>query len=111
MDTKPDISSRQDIQHLLEIFYDKVKSDDVIGIIFTQIVPINWEHHIPLITDFWETILLDNPVYKSNAMEKHFRINEIYPLKKQHFDAWLRLFHNTVDQLYAGPVADLAKVR
>jgi hemoglobin len=61
--------------------------------------------------DFWETILLDNPVYKSNAMEKHFEINKLIPLKKKHFDAWLSLFNETLDEYFTGPVADLAKKR
>lgn len=110
MDTK-DISSRADIQLLMEHFYEKVKRDDTIGIIFNEIVPLDWDHHIPLIVDFWETILLDNPVYKSNAMEKHFAINRIFPLKKEHFDAWLALFYPTIDENFNGPVADLAKKR
>ena len=61
---KPDITNRTDIEKLIILFYEKVKKDTVIGFIFTDVVPINWEHHIPLIVDFWETILLDNPVYK-----------------------------------------------
>lgn len=110
MDIK-DIGSRQDILLLMERFYEKVKLDPVIGIIFTRIVPLDWDHHIPLIVDFWETILLDNPVYKTNAMEKHFAINRIYPLKKEHFDAWFSLFFSTVDENFIGPVASLAKKR
>lgn len=110
MDIK-DISSRADIQLLMVQFYESVKVDDTIGIIFTEIIPLDWDHHIPLIVDFWETILLDNPVYKSNAMEKHFAINRIYPLKQEHFDAWLTLFFLSVDRNFKGPVADLAKKR
>lgn len=110
MDIK-DISTRKDIQLLMEQFYEKVKRDATIGIIFNEIVPLDWDHHIPLIVDFWETILLDNPVYKANAMEKHFDINRLYPLRKEHFDAWLRLFFSTLDENFQGPVASLAKKR
>jgi len=107
MDTK-DISTRADIQMFVEKFYEKVIMDDTIGIIFTKIIPLEWDHHIPLIVNFWETILLDNPVYKSNAMEKHFTINHVYPLKKKHFDAWLSLFNETIRKNFRGPVAELA---
>ena len=110
MDIK-DIDSRGDIEMLIKHFYEKVLKDDTIGIIFNKVVPIDWDHHIPLIVDFWETILLDNPVYKSNAMEKHFHVNKIYPLKKEHFNAWLHLFTVTTDQYFKGPVAELAKKR
>ena len=72
---------------------------------------MNWETHIPLITDFWETILLDNPVYKKNAMEVHYDINRKLPLKVEHFESWLQLFNNTIDELYQGEKANLAKTR
>ena len=72
---------------------------------------MNWDHHIPLIVDFWESILLDNPVYKNNAMAVHYEINKKYPLEQKHFDAWLHLFTTIIDKMYAGPVTELAKKR
>lgn len=108
---KPDISNRTDIEQLIILFYEKVKKDTVIGFIFTDVVPINWEHHIPLIVDFWETILLDNPVYKKNAMEVHYDLNKKLPLKKEHFESWLNLFFTTLDELFEGKIATLAKTR
>ncbi len=108
---KKDISSRQDIEQLIIAFYEKVKPDPTIGFIFTEIIPINWEHHIPVIVDFWEGILLDNPVYQKNAMEVHYHLNNQIPLQKVHFETWLTLFRSTVDELFEGKVADLAKTR
>jgi hemoglobin len=108
---KPDISSRADIEKLIVLFYDKVKKDTTIGFIFTDVVPINWEHHIPVIVDFWETILLDNPVYKKNAMEVHYDLNKKLPLKKEHFESWLNLFFTTLDELFEGKITTLAKTR
>ncbi len=106
-----DISNRKDIEILIIQFYEKVKPDPTIGFIFTKLVPINWEHHIPMIVDFWETILLDNPVYKKNAMEAHYDLNNKIPLQKIHFDTWLSLFTTTVDELFIGKIATLAKTR
>ncbi|CAN5540747.1 group III truncated hemoglobin [soil metagenome] len=108
---KADITSRADIQTLIEKFYDKVKPDPVIGFIFTKVVDMHWEMHIPVIVDFWETILLDNPVYNKNAMEVHYTLNKKIPLQKIHFETWLSHFNATVDELFAGPVAELAKTR
>jgi hemoglobin len=106
-----DISSREDILTLLIQFYERVKADDLLGIIFNEVIPLDWDHHIPLIADFWETILLDQPKYKDNAMEKHFVIHQLYPLSKFHFERWLLLFNTTLDEQYTGPVAILAKKR
>jgi hemoglobin len=111
MDTKKDITTRADIEKLVVQFYEVVKKDPTIGFIFTGAIPINWEHHIPLIVDFWETILLDNMVYKKNAMEVHYDLNKKIPLKKEHFASWLLLFYNTVDELFTGKIATLAKTR
>ena len=108
---KKDISSRADIEQLIMLFYDKVKQDATIGFIFTEVVPINWEHHIPVIVDFWEAILLDNPVYTKNAMEVHYDLNKKQPLQKAHFDSWLHLFTTTVDELFEGKIANEAKIR
>ncbi len=108
---KKDIKTREDIEKLMRSFYEKVSDDKTLGIIFTEIVPLNWEHHIPLITDFWETILLDNPVYKNNAMEVHYTLNKIFPLQEKHFTAWLHLFNSTLDEMYEGKIALLAKKR
>lgn len=111
MKGQKDISSRKDIELFIRSFYEKVIADETIGIVFTEIVKMDWDHHIPLITDFWETILLDNPVYKNNAMEVHYHINKLFPLQKIHFDAWLHLFNVTLSEMYQGPVADMALKR
>ena len=108
---KTDISSRADIEKLVLQFYERVKADETIGFIFTEVAQVNWEKHIPIIVDFWETILLDNPVYTKNAMEVHYDLNKKVPLQKEHFNSWLHLFTTTVDELFEGKIATLAKTR
>ena len=108
---KADISSRADIEKMVLQFYEAVKADKTIGFIFTHVVQVNWEKHIPVIVDFWETILLDNPVYTKNAMEVHYDLNKKLPLQKEHFSSWVHLFTKTVDDLFEGKIATLAKTR
>jgi hemoglobin len=106
-----DIECRKDIEKLMIHFYEKVKIDNTIGFIFTDVIQLNFEHHIPIIVNFWETILLDNPVYSNNAMEVHHQLNKKIPLQKIHFNAWLALFNHSVDELFVGQKATLAKTR
>jgi len=106
-----DIETRADIEDFIKAFYEKVKVDPTIGVIFTRVVQIDWDHHIPVIVDFWESILLDNPVYNRNAMAVHYDLNKKYPLEKKHFDAWLELFNETLNEKFTGPVTALAKKR
>lgn len=104
-----DIQSRTDIELLMTAFYEKVKKDDTIGFIFNDIAKVNWEHHIPIITDFWETLLLDAASYSKNAMAVHYTLNRKVPLEEKHFQRWLQLFDETVNELFSGNVAALAK--
>lgn len=108
---KGDIAGRTDIEKMVVLFYEAVKKDETIGFIFNDVVKMNWEKHIPVIVDFWETILLDNPVYTKNAMEVHYDLNKKIPLGKEHFSSWVHLFIKTVDDLFEGKTAALAKTR
>ena len=51
---------------LVDEFYKKVLKDEVIGYLFTEVVELSWDKHIPVMYDFWETVLLGNMKYKGN---------------------------------------------
>lgn len=108
---KSDIENRKDIELLMNSFYEKVKPDPVIGYIFTDVMKVNWEHHLPLIYDFWENTLLYTGNYNGNLVEIHRRINNAILLKPEHFKRWTDLFCATVDELFEGEKAFLAKQR
>lgn len=103
-----DIESRADIEHLIDYFYSQVKTDSLLGYIFNDVAKVNWEEHTPVIVDFWETILLDNPVYRKNAMEVHYILHQKTTFTAAHFERWLLLFRSSVQTLFRGPRADLA---
>jgi hemoglobin len=106
-----DLGTRKDIETLMNAFYSKALTDDVIGYFFTEVVPLNMEVHMPLIVDFWETVLLGKAAYKGNVMQVHQHIHHLSAFKEAHFARWVYLFHQTVDELYAGDHAELAKQR
>ena len=106
-----DIRSREDIERLVKEFYSKVRANDKLGYIFDDIMKIDWDYHIPILVDFWESILLDTGAYTRNAMGEHFKVNQKVKLEPLHFTTWLELFDSTVDELFAGEKADLAKRR
>jgi hemoglobin len=108
---KTDIENRKDIQLLVNRFYDKVKADPVIGFIFNDIMRVNWEKHLPVMYDFWENTLFYTGGYIGNPMEIHRRLNHVIPLSADHFQRWTHLFTSTVDELFAGEKAVLAKQR
>ncbi len=108
---KKDIASIKDIELLVNSFYEKVKTDETIGHIFTGIVKVNWEKHLPVMYRFWENSLFYTGTYEGNPMELHKHLHHIAPLKKEHFERWTILFTDTVDELFEGKTASLAKQR
>jgi len=108
---KNDIRFRSDIELLIGRFYDKVQADPVIGYIFNDIAQVDWPKHLPVMCDFWEFLLLQGKNYQGNPIEKHLALHAKHPLTAEHFDRWLELFQKTVEELFAGPVADDARFR
>lgn len=107
--TKPDISTRADIEKLVTTFYDGVTADPLIGFIFNDVMKVDWSVHLPIMYDFWETQLLDAEKYNRNAMGVHFEVNRRIKLEESHFNRWLELFTGTIDSLFEGKVAESAK--
>ena len=109
---KHDITNRAGIKALIDLFYEKVRADEVIGYIFNDIAQVDWEHHLPVMYQFWGFLLLDLPdAYRGNPIQKHFDLHARHPLKAAHFDRWLQIFQSNVDELFEGPTADQAKFR
>ncbi len=108
---KKDIENREDVKLLINRFYDKVKADPLIGFIFNDVMKVNWELHLPRMYDFWENTLFYIGGYTGNPMEIHRRLNQIVPLSAEHFQQWTNLFTSTVDEIFSGEKAELAKQR
>lgn len=114
MTTKPDLDTRSAIDRLMVAFYAKATTDDLIGEFFTDVVPFDLRHHLPIIGDFWESVLLNTQAYRvhnRNPLQLHAQLDALEPLEPAHFDRWLELFRTTVDELFAGPRAEYAKSR
>ena len=110
-DLKNDIADREDLLRLLEVFYKKIFADPSISYIFTEVAHMNIEEHLPVIADFWETVLFQKNIYTKNAMQVHVILNQKTPLTPDHFNTWLKYFNETVDELYAGVNAFAIKQR
>ncbi len=108
---KKDIETRDDIELLVNNFYDKIKADETIGYIFTDIAKVNWEKHLPIMYSFWENSLFYTGSYEGNPMELHKHLHRLMPLTTEHFKQWIKLFNSTVDELFEGKQAKLAKQR
>ena len=97
-----DIENKQDIELLINEFYKKVMADPFIGPFFTKVAHFSWVIHIPIMVSFWETILLGTITYKGNPMIKHIELNKLSPLKQSHFERWLTLWEETINESFTG---------
>ena len=108
---KKDITNREDIDLLMHTFYKRLLEGNTISYIFTDVVKIGLQTHIPIIADFWESILFHRNVYNNNSIKIHLDMNRKTPLLKHHFDTWIRKFNECVEELFEGSVATMAKER
>ncbi|MCO4813509.1 MAG: group III truncated hemoglobin [Flavobacteriales bacterium] len=99
-----DIRTNKDVELLVNTFYSKVVEDDILAPFFKN---LDFNIHMPKMISFWAFVLLDEAGYKTDVTEKHMKMR----LKKEHFDQWLLLFNETVDTLFKGEKAELAKQR
>jgi hemoglobin len=104
-----DIEDRADCERLVRTFYGRALTDPVIGFIFVDVARLDLEEHVPRITSFWETILLGAQSYGGGAFRPHAVLNMKVRLRAGHFERWLWLWRTTVDELFVGERAELAK--
>src|SRR3954470_3044704 len=104
-----DIESRADCERLVRAFYGRALDDPIIGFIFVDVAKLDLEAHVPRITSFWETILLGGRSYSGGAFRPHAQLHAKVRLREGHFTQWLNLWSRTVDELFAGERAELAK--
>jgi hemoglobin len=108
---KRDIENRSDLEKILAAFYEQAFKDDLIGRFFTEVVPLDLTTHLPVITDFWEAVILNKHTYRKNVMEIHQHISQLSPIKKEHLDRWVHLFTQTIEAHFEGAKATLMKQR
>ena len=107
MENRKQIESRDEIQTLVHEFYAKVRKDALIGPIFEDVAKVDWDEHLPKLVNFWSDLLLGEDTYRGRPFPPHIPLN----LQAQHFERWLTLFLQTVDENFYGLKADEVKKR
>ena len=110
MEVPGDIVDVADVEVLVRRFYRAAIPDPTLGPVFDGF-GVDWSVHIPKLVDFWALRLLDRPGYMGNAVGAHQPVLERCGFGAVELDRWLELWGETVDELFAGPTAELAKER
>ena len=104
-----DIQNQNDLYLLVDEFYKKLLSDDSISYIFTDVVKIKIEEHLPILVTFWSQAILGTGGYTKNLTQIHLDVNDKEHLTPELFKIWLNHFNNSVDENFKGEKAEQIK--
>lgn len=83
------------IHRLVHGFYARIRTDEVLGPIFSRVIGENWDPHLAKMCDFWSSVMRMTGRYKGNPMLAHIRLKMVRP---EHFERWLSLFRESADE-------------
>ncbi|MCH5599778.1 group III truncated hemoglobin [Niabella ginsengisoli] len=102
-----DIENINDIKLLVNSFYEKIRRHETLGPIFNTVIQDQWPKHLEKMYRFWQTVLLEVHSYFGSPFPPHAKL----PVNKKHFDAWLQLWHETLNENFVGTKVEEAKWR
>ncbi|HNP18775.1 MAG TPA: group III truncated hemoglobin [Fulvivirga sp.] len=104
---KEEILDIEDVKLLVDQFYGKVRQDELLADIFNNVIQDRWPEHLDKMYRFWQTILLGERTYSGSPFVPHMKL----PVEAMHFERWLKLFYETLEEHFVGPKAEEAKWR
>lgn len=107
MRQKKKIDSIEDVQLLVNEFYGKVRKDNMLKDIFENIIQDRWPEHLEKMYRFWQTVLLDEHTYYGSPFAPH----AVMPVELEHFERWIELFYETLDEFFEGDNVTKAKMQ
>lgn len=105
---KTDIEHPDQVEQMVQSFYEKVYKDELLGPIFRVVAGVRMEDHLPKMYVFWKHVILDVGKYEGNAYAVHHKLNRKQNLEKHHFQHWLKLFRENLDEHFEGPNVEKA---
>lgn len=87
---------------LVDLFYTRVRADDLIGPLFNDAIG-DWPHHLDKLAAFWSSVMLTSGRYKGQPVPAHMRHRE--RITPPMFDRWLALWRVATAELFAAPAA------
>lgn len=102
-----EIKGEEEVKIMVDSFYDKVNEDDLLSPIFNGFSKVNWDKHLPIMYNFWGTVLFGKGSYSGSPFPKHLSL----PVEDKHFERWVELFKQTIDENFTGEMADSVKLR
>lgn len=106
-----DIQNQTDLYLLVDEFYKKLLANNRINYIFTDVVKIKIDEHLPILVTFWSQMILGTGGYTNNLTDIHLKVDRLEHLTPELFEIWIEHFNNTVDENFLGKNADEIKLQ
>lgn len=107
MSNLKEIKGEEEVKLMVDSFYDKVNEDELLSPIFNDFAKVDWDKHLPIMYNFWGTVLFGKGTYSGSPFPKHLAL----PVEEKHFDRWVALFKQTIDENFTGEMAESVKLR
>jgi hemoglobin len=99
-----DIVAREDISRLVAEFYWRVFTGELLGPVFLDVARVDLAVHLPVMCDFWQTVLLHaGPSAQRAAVSCD--LSARIELSPAYFARWLSLWTAVVDERHTGETA------
>ena len=106
-DIKNDIQTEEDIKLMVDTFYDKVNADSILSPVFNEFAKVDWDSHLPRMYSFWNKMLFAKGDFEGNPFQKHIPL----PVTPEHFERWISIFTQNIDEHFIGDMAEEVKLR
>ena len=105
--------SRESIRTFVMMFYSKLIKDETVGPFFIaklgdDMESEEWQTHLEVIVVFWTSLAFGTPKYKGALFLPHTHLGN---LQRETFEQWLKLFGETLDEVYIPSIATIFKNR
>lgn len=104
---KKELNTLENIRLMVNSFYAKVREDELLGPIFNERIGNRWPEHLEKMYRFWQTILHEEHTYYGSPFSPHATM----PLERHHFERWVEIFHQNLDEQFEGDLKDEAAWR
>jgi len=105
---KYDSISEHSVRALIERFYARIRTDEVLGPIFEKALAGRWDDHIATLIEFWCSALHVKRGYTGDMLAAHQPLARLSPAL---FPRWLALFRATVAECFSEEAARVIEDR
>ena len=92
------------IENIVQHFYRNVRKDPALAPVFEAAIGDKWEPHIETMVDFWSSVMKLDRRYNGRPLVTHQALSALRP---EHFNRWLTLFKESVEEICPDEVSIL----